>query len=99
MNLAGMNVSSKRSLIARDPDLIAAAVDGEMVMMSVKRGEYYGLNEVGARIWALLEQPLSTIELSERLCAEYEISPAQCQADVEPFIAELLSRGILRQQT
>ena len=84
--------------VARDPDLIAAPVDGETVMMSIARGEYYGLNEVGTRIWALLELPLTLAELSQRLCAEYDITPAQCEADIAPFISELLSRGILRKQ-
>ena len=91
-------INPDHSRLARAPELIAADVDGEMVMMSVERGEYYGLNEVGARIWSLLASPKTLTELQQCLCAEYAVSPEQCRHELQPFIDELLARGILCRQ-
>jgi len=82
--------------IERDPDLVHAGVDGETVMMSIQHGHYFGLNEVGSRIWALLETPTSLGQLRSQLMAEYQVDAAECRQDVDAFVGELLSLGIVR---
>lgn len=44
--------------------------DGELVVLSLEDGMYYGLNAVGARVWTLLEQPRTVRELQESLLAK-----------------------------
>ena len=44
-------------LVSRNPNLVAANVDGDLVMMSVEQGEYFGITGVGSRVWELLATP------------------------------------------
>lgn len=48
---------------ARNPNLVAADMDGDMVMMSIEHGTYFGLTGIAPQIWAALEQPKTASEL------------------------------------
>jgi hypothetical protein len=74
----------------RNPDLVAAEMDGDLVMMSIESGEYFGLGGVGSRIWSLMEQPTTEPEIVKALCADYDVDETTCSKNVRDFIDELL---------
>ncbi len=84
-----------KTMFFRAPDCLHADLEGETVMMSVLRGEYFGLNSVGSRVWALLETPQSLEQLCDVLVAEYAVDPVQCRQEVAVFLQDMLRRGIL----
>ena len=81
----------------RNPDLIATDMDGDTVMMSIERGEYYGISGVGSRVWELLEQPVTLADIIAIICAEFDIDQATCQTDMEQFLSELQSLELVSQ--
>ena len=83
------------SQFVRNPDLIATDMDGDTVMMSIERGEYYGVSGVGTRIWELLEKPITLSQVITTICADFEVDEATCQADAERFIRELMDNGMV----
>lgn len=83
------------TLIIRSPDLIAADMDGDTVMMSIERGAYFGISGVGPRVWDLLGQPVSVAQLTRTICAEYKVDTETCRADLVQFIDALLERGLV----
>ena len=83
------------TLLTRNPDLLAADMDGETVMMSIERGEYYGIGGVGSRVWEMLAQPTSINQMIQTICAEYEVEEATCQADMQKFVDQLLQNGLV----
>ena len=91
-----MQPSSPSTAFVRDPDIVAADMDGETVMMSIERGEYYGLSGIGPFLWGLLAQPMSMEALCRRVLAEYDVDEAICRADVTAFVEDLLTKGVLR---
>lgn len=86
----------KNEIFIRDLELTYNELDGEVVMMSLEKGEYYGLNNIGSRIWELLSKPLSIRELAEKLVAEYQVNIDQCIEDIRPFIDELVQKGLVK---
>ena len=83
------------SIVRQSEGQVSAAIDGEVVMMSVERGGYYGLDEVGSWIWALIEQPMEVSALCDRLLEEYEVERAACESDVIKFLEELVEQGVV----
>ena len=79
----------------RAKGLLAAEAGEELLMMSVDRGRYFNLNSVGARIWALLEQPMTLHALVAALTHEYEVSTQVAHQEVETFLEVLLDRGLV----
>ena len=53
------------------------------------------LNETGALLWQTLENGGDAEALTNALTAEYDVSVAQCRADILPFLAKLLERGLV----
>lgn len=83
--------------IARHPDLLAVPMDGDLVMMSISQGCYYGINPVGARIWEALEMPQSLEALCRMVTAEFEVSAEQCEQDVRLFVQQMLDARVVEQ--
>lgn len=52
------------------------------------------LNEVGSKIWELIDRELSIAEICEQLSSIYAIPLAQAQKDVSDFIDQLRSKHI-----
>jgi hypothetical protein len=67
------------------------------VLFSTETEVYFGVGVVGARIWELLPPVTRTVEeMVSILASKYHDVPAsQIRADVERFLSELLSNGLI----
>ncbi len=84
------------TMISRNSDILYASVDTEhAVMLSVAAGKYYGLNAVAARIWELLEHPMTLAQLCAQICEEFEVDMQTCEATVLKFADEIIDNGIV----
>lgn len=76
--------------------VVAAELDNESVLLNVETGVYFGLGEVGTRIWQLLIEGLSPDDIVGRLLDEYEVAPHQLRDDVTSFLEHLEREGLTR---
>jgi hypothetical protein len=83
------------TLISRDQNPVTADMDGELVMMSITRGNYYGLGEIGSQIWKKLETPQRVDSLCHHLMALYEIDEDTCTKDTIEFLEQLYGEGLI----
>jgi hypothetical protein len=83
------------AVIRRHPDLVFSKVDDEVVMMSIKNGEYYGLDNIGSRVWEIIEKPVTFKELIDLLRYEFEIDDKKCRSDVIEFIEALINKELV----
>lgn len=90
-----MSLPEPEDRLIRKPELIASDMDGDLVMMSIERGEYYGISGVGVRIWALLAEPVTVAEIVAKLTREYAIDSDRCLQDCRQFLAGLIERGLV----
>ena len=65
--------------VCQKKDLFVTDIDGEKVMMHIDNGKYYAMNEVGSRIWDLIENPISVEQLIITLYNEYEVERSTCE--------------------
>lgn len=75
--------------ISKQGDWISAKVGDEIVMMSAEEGKYIGLNDVGARIWELLDESKTRDALEARLLEEFDVTPEACRAELDSFLTKL----------
>jgi len=79
----------------RKPDFLSVEMDGELVMMSIESGDYFGTSGAGPFIWELLEYPHNISELTDAVCAEFDVDNATAREHIEGYIAELSEQGIV----
>jgi hypothetical protein len=68
------------------------------VLLDSRSGRYYGLDEVGSRIWNLAEAGFAASSIAEKLAQEYDAPAEKLKQDVDAFIYELKSSRLLEDQ-
>ena len=75
---------------------VVAAVHGtRTVLLDPLRGRYYGLDEVGGRIWALTQDRPTTTEIVDVLAQEFEVTRPELEQDVVEVLQSLKSKGLV----
>jgi hypothetical protein len=70
--------------------------DGEMVLLDLDRGEYFGLDEIGARVWKGLQGGETPEEIAVRLAPEFEVELDTMVTDFVALADELVRRGLAK---
>ena len=83
------------TIISQIEEIVASDIDGETVMMSIENGEYYGLDDIGSRIWELIEKPVKVSDLIDTLLERFDVDRETCERDVLKFLNELNEYKIL----
>jgi hypothetical protein len=86
---------SGSATVAAVADVLATELGGEVVMLNLSDGIYYGLEDVGARLWTLLKHPITVADLCGTLVLEFDVEPDRCERDVRALLNDLLSRGLV----
>ncbi|MBS0471035.1 MAG: PqqD family protein [Proteobacteria bacterium] len=81
--------------VRKTGDWLSAQVGDGLVMMSPEQGNYLGISGVGTRIWELLDTTDDVEAICDALREEYAVSPDQCRADVDAFLAKLDAQGAI----
>ena len=76
-------------------DQIACDMNGEIVVLDLKSGTYYGMDAVGAKVWSVIEQPASLTSIVDAVMAEYEVDAETCERDVLAFINRMKAAGLV----
>jgi Coenzyme PQQ synthesis protein D (PqqD) len=79
----------------RNADLLSVEMDGDLVMMSIESGNYFGVSGIGPRIWELLESPRRFDALVESVVAEYEVDAETAASDLTTFLGKLEENGMI----
>ena len=76
-------------------DQVSSDLGGEVAILDLKAGVYYGLDAVGARIWSLIQEPRTVNEIRDILLEEYEVEPERCERDLLVLLQRLADEGII----
>lgn len=98
MNSTSQQLSLDAS-VARTDDNLSSNLAGEEVVLNLLDGVYYGLNEVGARIWALMETADTPREICDALEEEYEVDRSVLESDVCALLADMEEAGLIERRT
>ena len=89
-----MTISS-RSVVKAIKQQVSCDLSGEVVILNLQNGVYYGLNAVGARIWSLLETPRTVRDIQTALLDEYDIDSRACEEQVSSLLNDLAAHGLI----
>ncbi|CAN5807355.1 hypothetical protein BH23ACT11_BH23ACT11_01060 [soil metagenome] len=86
---------SERSTVAAARDQVSSDLGGEVAILNLDAGMYYGLDEVGGRIWELVQEPRVVRVIQSTIAEEYEVEPARAERDVLALLHQLVDEGLI----
>ena len=87
---------SLESIVAASPDQVSCDLSGEVAILNLNNGMYYGLEEVGAAVWNLVAEPKPVSRILEVLLDRYEVDHERCRNDLLALLGVLNARGLIR---
>ncbi|MFO0673951.1 MAG: PqqD family protein [Polyangiaceae bacterium] len=81
--------------LAPAADVHTRMFDGEMVLVDLKSGDYYGLNELGARLWDGILAGKTPREIATSLEGSYAVEAPRLLADLVALADDLVARRLL----
>jgi hypothetical protein len=76
-------------------EVLSQEVNGETVLLDLQGESYFGLDEVGTRIWQLLQEKSTVAQAVNTLFQEYDVSREQLESDVGQLLEKLIDAGLI----
>ena len=85
------------------PDSVVRIVDGqvssrlgdEVAILELDQGVYFGLNNTGAFLWNLMQEPVRVNEMHAALVEEFEVDTETAEQDLLRVLGELRDAGLI----
>lgn len=84
------------SRVRINEDVVFRDLQGEMVLLNLKSGVYFGLDPMGTRIWQLIREHQFLHKVLRAVVEEHEVAESRCQQDLLSFVAALRENGLVR---
>ncbi len=76
-------------------DVVFRILGGEAVLLNLASGTYFGLDQVGTRMWQLMSEHGSSEKVIELMLKEYEVEKTVLQSDLDKLIKDLFRHGLV----
>jgi hypothetical protein len=85
----------------KETSIVSREIAGECILVPLRNktsrvDSLYTLNEVGSRIWQLIDGKITVREIAELLLQEYDVSAAEVEKDVVELVQQLERIGAVR---
>jgi len=74
---------------------MSAPLDRDIVILNPARDNYVGLDEVGRRVWTLLDAPCGVNDICRQVAQEFQGDPKRIAQDILIFLNELAAEGLV----
>jgi hypothetical protein len=76
-------------------DVLSSELGAEHVLLNLRDGIYYGLEDVGSDIWRLLQKPVSVGDICGAIVQTRDVDAERCRRDVVKLLGELMDRHLV----
>lgn len=85
---------SDDSIITQATDILGAEIDADLVLLTADFS-YVGLDPVAKRVWELLAEPRTLVQLVAMLTDEFDVDRTECRRDITPFLVDLAEHELI----
>ncbi len=84
--------------VVASENVLIREIAGEAVLLNLDNEQYYGLDEVGYRMWVVLTESDSVGVAMQTLLSEYEVEPDRLLQDMHDLIGKFAEHAFLEVQ-
>src|SRR5690606_28625442 len=85
---------NETSIVMASPNHVACELGQEIVLLQLDSGLYFSLENVGTRIWQLIQEPVSVEEVVATVNREFSGSQ-RAKEEIIDFLRDLNQQGLL----
>ncbi len=89
---------NKNQSITVSTEVLSQEVSGETVLLDMQSESYFGLDEVGTRIWQLLQEKDDLQAVFDAILGEYDVEADQLERDLKELLSGLEEAGLVSMQ-
>lgn len=79
-------------------DAVSAELEQETIILGMRDGVYFGLDNVGTRIWSIASAPVTLAAIHAAIVAEYDVPAERAWSDLVAVVHDLLAAGLLERR-
>jgi hypothetical protein len=76
-------------------DTASRSIDDTAYVLNPETSELHAFNEVGGRIWELIDGERTLQDVITAIADEYDVEPGVAEADVVEFVETLVDKGVV----
>ena len=76
-------------------EALSQEVNGETVILDLKSESYFGLDEVGTRVWQLLQEHEDVQKVFDAMLEEFDVDANTLASDMKNLINDLIEKGLI----
>lgn len=76
--------------------ILMCPLERELVLLNLEAEFYFGLDEIGTRMWQALTTTQSIDEAYSILSTEFDVDPERLRLDLLELLGKLSEKGLLR---
>ncbi len=85
----------------KDPSIVCRQIDDETLLVPIKQNvgdleSIFTLNEVGARVWELIDGKKSVVDITKVVSSEYDAPDEEIEKDIADFILQLKEASAIK---
>ena len=92
--MSDVTITAESTVVASE-NQVSTQLGDEAVILGAEEGQYFGLNDVGALVWSLVQKPVQVSRVSAAVCEQYEVEADQCLEDVIALLTDLRKKGLI----
>ena len=81
--------------VCKSKELLMSTVDNEAVILGLSSGKYFGLNEIGTRIWSSLDHPVNVASLIRTFADDYDEDEKVISDHIIEFLDILYDKSLI----
>ncbi len=76
--------------------VLVRILDRESVLLNLETERYFGLDEIGTRMWQLVTASQDIQAAYQELLAEYDVEPELLRTNLTDLLGQLVENGLLQ---
>lgn len=88
---------TRDSFVIQGKGNIVSEMGKEKVMLSVQKGKYYNLGQIGGEIWDLIKYPISVSQVITSLLSSYHVDEVLCEGQTLAFLEHMYQEGLVEE--
>ena len=83
------------AIVIPSPEVLVQELDGEAVLLNLESERYFGLDDVGTRVWQHLLEHRRLERVCEEMQKEFDVDESRLRSDILQLVEELIDAGIV----